>query len=191
MRVRNRLERLEKILPPPPPPTPDEREVRRRWGAVCDRLFPPMNQSFPLESEPEYALAEAAFGEWINHGRGPVAQWMDDLREGRWRVPEMSAETLRQLVLCWLHPDRGDALVCNRCGLECPRSPDRNVGRRCDADREKLADLAQKGKWPRYFEACPCCGADKRDADWPHLVAGKNPPWKALDGWMGYRGKRP
>jgi hypothetical protein len=169
MGVRDRQERLEKILPPPPTP-----EERRRWGAVCNRFIPLLGQSFPLESQAEYGLVEAAFLEWADHGRGPVAQWLDDLREGHCRIPEIIAETIRQLALCWLHPDVGDALVRNRRGLECPRSPDRHPGRRNEPDRARLAE-------PRYFEVCPGCGADKRDVDWPHLVEGKSPRWTA--GW--------
>jgi hypothetical protein len=84
----------------------------------------------------------------------------------------------------------GDQLACNRCGLECPRGPDRHPGRRYEADFARLADLAQKGKWPRYFAVCPGCGADKRDADWPHL-GGQEPALEGAGGLDGLPGEAP
>jgi hypothetical protein len=180
MKLRPRVERLEQVFPPP---TPEERQEQRRWRSVSDRLLRQLCDAFPVFADDP--LVEAAVLEFLDYDRGPLAQWLDDLRKGWSRVPELSAEVMRQVVFCWLHPGSGDAMVCNHCGLECPRSDLRHLNGWRDPHRDQRAERARQEGWPRYFEACPCCGASTRDADWPHLIEGKNPPWKALDGWLG------
>jgi hypothetical protein len=54
MRVRSKLERLERQLPPRPAPSPEDRRRQRRWVQIVRRLFSLVEQAAPLMSEVEH-----------------------------------------------------------------------------------------------------------------------------------------
>jgi hypothetical protein len=185
MPVRTRLERLERQLPPPSPPTREDRQEQRRWGRLVHRLFSLLSQVEPLLNEAEQPLVNEALEAYVTDQSGALSHWLRDLREGRCRLPELSPETMKQVLLSFFHPACGDPMVCNQCGLECARYDDHLMGRHFDPpDPEHWAQMARDYGWRRSFEQCPGCGAF-RDYTWPHLTVGMDLPWKALDGWMG------
>jgi hypothetical protein len=187
MRIRHRLERLERRLPGPPPPTPDQLRRQQRWIQITKRFTRLLRQAEPLLNEVENQLVAEALEAYVSHQDGALKHWLWNLREGCCRLPELSAEAMRQVLLNLFHPDSGDPKVCNQCGLECARYNYHVMSRHYDPpDKERWAELARQYSWPRSFENCPGCGGSNRDISWPHQTEGVDHPWKTLDGWMGW-----
>jgi hypothetical protein len=183
MKLRARVDRLDRQLPARPPPTRKERRQQRRWHAVATRFCDLLNRAEPLLSETEREQVRAAL-QADGDSRGPLDRWLQDLREGRSRLPEMQARAMKALLLAWLHPAVGQPMVCNQCGLEYPRL----AGPRGIAVRH-LPGLPPQSTAPyqvaRLFDACPSCGASRYDTTWPDRVPHHELGWKALDGWVG------
>jgi hypothetical protein len=186
MRVRCKLERLERQLPPPPAPSPEDRRRQRRWARIAGRFIGLVRQAVPLMNDAEQQQMGDAVEACFQEFDGPLRDWVRDLQEGRCRLPDLSGEAMHRLVQNLLHPERGDLMVCNLCGLECARYRDRLMGGGSDSrDRERLVEMARQFGWPQWFDACLGCGGPAQEINWPHLTDGTDHPWKALDGWVG------
>ena len=183
MKLRARVDRLDRQLPAAPPPTRKDRRQQRRWHAVAERFSDLLNKAEPLLSELEREQVRGALGA-DGDSRGPFDRWLEDLKEGRSRIPHLQASTMKELLLAWLHPAAGQPMVCNQCGLEYPRL----AGPRGIAVRH-LPALPPQSTAPyqvaRLFDACPACGASRYDTTWPDRVPHSDLPWKKLDGWLG------
>jgi hypothetical protein len=186
MTLRTRVVRLESVLPSPPLPTPEQRQRLRRWGRIVTRLTRQLHQAEPLLNEVEQKLVSDALEAYLADQSGALNQWMRHLREGDCRLPELSAEAMKQVVMSFFHSAGGDLMVCNQCGLECARFDDHIMGRHFDPpDPELWAQMARDYGWWRSFEKCPGCGT-VRDYTYSHLTKDTDLPWKALDCWMGH-----
>src|SRR5262249_56755425 len=118
-----RLERLEEKLPPPPPPPGQaERleERHRRWREVFRRWISLVRSAEPLISDEEADRVAQALAQLADDWRGPYARWLGDLEEGRCRLPELTPEAMKALLLAWLSDAVDFACVCTGCGLEYP-----------------------------------------------------------------------
>jgi hypothetical protein len=189
MRLRNRVERLELRLPAPKSPTPEQLQERRLWRRVARRFKSLLNQAESLLNEAEHAAVAAALELFLSEGTGPLRGWLHDLRHGLCRLPELTPEAMRSLLLAFLNPGRGDSRVCNLCGLESPR-PGRGLLSNWvfGTDIRGLAGLASRFSWPPGFDGCPHCPpGSPADFDSPYQAGGTDKPWKALDGWVGAR----
>jgi hypothetical protein len=184
MKLRGRLDRVERQLPAPPEPTPRDRRLDRRWQAVAGRLIDLLQHAAELMNESEFRQAEDALTAYVNGTRGPLDRWLDDLRAGRSRLPELTPPAMKDLLSGWLHPQAGQPMVCNGCGLEYPRL--RRPGAPNAARPANLLPAASTVPYQvaRLFDACPGCGASRYDTTWPGRTASVDLPWKALDGWM-------
>jgi hypothetical protein len=179
MTLRTRVGRLERRLPPPPEPTPRQRRRDRRWLRVAGRFDELLRAAWPLLDEAGQKRVATAL--WADRERehGPQDRWLEDLRAGRSRLPELAPPVMREMLLAWLHPEVGQPMVCNGCGLEYPRL--RRPGPGAPVAPVSVAPY----QVPRLFDACPSCGASRYDTSWPGRTPGKDLPWKALDGWAG------
>jgi hypothetical protein len=160
MKLRARVDRLEREYPPPPPPTAQERREQRQWCRVTDRFYSILEQTLPLMSEAEQKQVTDSLKEFVEKRRGALDRWLSDLRMGRSRLPELPPETMKQVVLSWFHPDVDRAPVCNRCGLEYPdlKSPPTSTWKLLPGK----VPFQGPPPWydlPRIFDACPGCGA--------------------------------
>jgi hypothetical protein len=179
--------------------------ARRQWAeweARCDQVLDRWNElaqkAADLMTEEECRRLDEAI-EQANHMKGgPLGDWILDLERGRCRLPDLSAETMRQLLLAWLSPDLEDSfsgMLCGACGLEIP------CHRHPPTSEWKLLPGKQWGvgppPWydlPEFFRQCPNCGASLCASqyggvmDWPRLIDDKTYPWMQLD---GYAGKQP
>jgi hypothetical protein len=181
MTLRTRVGRLERRLPPPPEPAPRRRQDRR-WRRVAGRFDDLLKAAWPLLDEAEQGRVADALWADCERERGPLDRWLEDLRAGRSRLPELDPPVMRDVLLAWLHPDVGQPMVCNGCGLEYPRL--RRPGPGSPAAPVSVAPYQVL----RLFDACPVCGASRYDTSWPGRTPGKDLPWKALDGWVGEQG---
>jgi hypothetical protein len=184
MKLRARVDRLDRQVPAPPPPTHKDRRRQRRWHAVAKRFSDLLNKAEPLLGETERERVLRALEANGDTTRGPLGRWLEDLNEGRSRLPELPASTMKELLLAWLHPAVGQPMVCNQCGLEYPRL----AGPRGIAIRH-LPALPPQSTAPyqvaRLFDACPFCGGSRYDTTWPDRVPYMDLAWKALDDWVG------
>jgi hypothetical protein len=81
-------------------------------------------------------------------------------------------------------------MVCNQCGLLCPRYADHLMARWSRSEEEPgLLERARAEDWPSWFPECPGCGAPRREVGWPHHMDDLTSPWKQLDGWIGWRAR--
>jgi hypothetical protein len=190
MRVRSKLERLERQLLPPPPPSPDERRRERRWRKVSRRFLVLVEQADAEMTEDERAAIEAILDKCGDGGCQPLDSWLRDLMDGRSRLPELTARVMKALVLGWFHPDVDTiSYVCSQCGLQYPRlkAPPPQTwkvlpGKVPNVGPPPWYDL------PELFNACPQCAASTRDVTYSHQTDDMDLPWKKLDGWMGQKG---
>lgn len=99
----------------------------------------------------------------------PLAAWVENLHNGRSRLPPLSPETLLALLAAWCHPDADldvykGGRVCTGCGLESPRHRQHDRG---------------------FFGGlCPFCGASADDAEWPSLVPDLSFDWQSACGYV-------
>ena len=176
MSLRNRVVRLERVLPPP---TPEEVRKEQRWLRILRRLDRLLKEAKPLLSPSEQEAINRALDGCMAWDSSPMDKWLTDLVNGRCRLPLLPPPVTREFMLNWLRPDIDHLMVCNRCGLESPRlrshPPQQYTA---VADTSQLTELGP-------FEHCLGCGAPADDALRPYLTHNKDLPWKALDGWMG------
>jgi rubredoxin len=185
MKMKRRVERLERAMPPPPP---DETLQQKRWQKVLARFLRLLKQAATLLSpDEEQRVAQALVDTGDSDGRrSPYAGWLWGLQHGRCRLPNLQPTVMKELLLAWLLPEADGGMVCNRCGLEYPRhkTPPLSAwrllpGKKWGEGPPPWYDL------PELFQACPNCGASRYDMDWPHLVEGHDHAWKELDGYVG------
>jgi hypothetical protein len=183
MGLRQRLARVERLLPPAPP---EDRARQRQWEKVFARWERLLGAAVPLLSTAERPQVEGAVAQLADAPHGPYAAWLRDLSEGRCRLPELAPAVMRELLLAWLSPQADGGMVCRRCGLEYPRhrSPPLSEWKLLPG-RKPLEGPPPWYDLPELFRTCPGCGASRYDIDWPHLTREGHPPWKDLDGFVG------
>ncbi len=163
-----RLAQLERLrLPPPPIDRPSlERQYRilKRWVQLA-------HAALPLVPEEQLSGMREALGQLGEHLRGPYDTWLQDLRDGWCRLPQLAPAAMKDLLLAWLSPEADGGTVCAACGLEFPRRrpPPLSAwkllpGRRPFEGTPPWYDL------PEFFRFCSHCGVSSFEADWPHLV---------------------
>jgi len=151
-----------------------------------DRLLGTTWQALPLMTEAEQEEVTCGLEQMCEWFKGPFGGWTHDLYLGRCRMPELSPETIKAVLLAWLSPEADGGMVCRGCGLEYPRhrSPPMNQWRVLPGK----IPLQGPPPWydlPEFFQACPNCGTSRFEIDWPHLVPDTERPWMNLDGFMG------
>lgn len=185
MTMKARLRRVQGKAPSPPPK--EDKEMSRKWKALVKRWADLADDALELMSDEEKDRADPALGMLLEEGvdRGPYWRWLYDLACGWCRMPAVTPEVMKALLLAWLSPEVDGAVVCNGCGLEYPqhRRPPFNdwkllPGKTPGVGEPPWYDLQE------FFHACPHCGASCRDIDWPHLVEEHDHAWKDLDGYV-------
>jgi hypothetical protein len=122
---------------------------------------------------------------------GPYNRWLNDLLEGRCRLPKLSPEACKALLLAWLSPEVDGAMVCNQCGLEYPRHRAPSMSEwKVLPGKIPLQGPPPWYDLPEFFQTCPNCGDSRFNMDWPHLIRDKYYLWMELDGFMGSRKQR-
>ena len=185
--LKHRLDRLDALLPKPPEPPPevDEhwRRVKKVWG-LHTRL---LEAAWPHLSEEEQQAMVKAWEAWLERRTGPLAPWLGSLEQGTSRMPKLAPEPMAALCRAWLSPEVGFYVhVCRQCGLARPdhKAPPTSEwkllpGRAAGVGPPPWYDL------PRFFDACPHCGANHLDFDYVTQVRDKDLAWKKLDGYAG------
>jgi hypothetical protein len=120
MRVRQRLVRLERLLQPPARPRPDEVFRERRWQEIWQRFTGFIERALPLLSAAEQEQVVSALEQLDGPFEGPYGDWLLHLSWGWCRLPDLSAEAGKSLLLAWLSPEADGSQVCTQCGLEYP-----------------------------------------------------------------------
>src|SRR5262249_25836640 len=141
------------------------------------------NQFIPEDLAPQVEAATAWIAEHGDSYCGSLRGWLDDILEGRSRLPpDLSAESMCKLALVRvLERDHleGYEQVCTACGLQHP-----------------YPRFARQGEpaAPRDFfpHGCPHCGTARLVegvcmVTWAHLVLEQHYPWMDLPGYVGPR----
>jgi hypothetical protein len=169
----------------------DERDAR--LGQVLSRWEGLFEKALPLLDADDQQRASQAVERLAAEYSGPYANWLRDLADGCCRLPELSAEAMRSLLLAWLSPEADSlAVVCTACGLECPHHKTPPISEWELLPGRQPFD-GQPPPWydlPHFFLACPHCGGSLFGSGmtWAHLVEKENYPWMQLDGYVGKRG---
>jgi hypothetical protein len=187
VKTRRRLERLEEKFPPLPPPPPGQAERERRRREVLSRWVRLTRSALELlVCAEEGDRVARALAELADDWRGPYAHWLGDLADGRCRLPELTPEAMKALLLAWLSDEVDFACVCTGCGLEYPHHRPPPLGEwQCLPGKRPLVGPPPWYDLPAFFRACPHCGASDRDVEWAHLVKSGGRAWQALDGYVG------
>jgi hypothetical protein len=184
--LRRRVEQMERRLPAPPPEPPPDRARQKRLEAVLRRWEGLSEQAASLLSADERQRVEQAAGELVEDFGGPFAVWLRDLRDGCCRLPPLTPEAMKALLLAWLSPEADGGMVCRRCGLEYPRHRNPPLSQwKLLPGRKPMEGPPPWYDLPEFFPDCPGCGASRFDIDWPHQTDGHDRPWKGLDGFVG------
>jgi hypothetical protein len=159
---------------------------QRRWEEIIDRLTKITIATFPLLTEDQQEQVVKAVEQLGDLFEGPFGTWHLHLSRGWCRLPELTPEASKAVLLGWLAPDVDGGQICRQCGMEYP------------IRRHPPLSLWYAHPWkgppegvkPPFFENCPSCGASRFEMDWPHLIEGKQYPWMELDGYMGIDSSR-
>jgi hypothetical protein len=186
MRLRSRVVRLERFLPPRPASAAEDLKRQRRWHQVVDRWERLLRGAEPLLSAAEQEHVDLALKALVDNCGGPCADWLRDLRDGWCRLPELSPKAMKELLLAWLSPQADGGQVCCRCGLEYPRHqiPPLRAWKLLPGKKP----LEGPPPWydlPMLFSVCPGCGAASADFDWPHRTRECRRAWMDEDGFVG------
>lgn len=153
-----------------------------RWNELADEAASLMTDE--ERGRVDEAIEQANNGSWIEHS-GPYRRWLRDLADGCSRLPGISAETMKRLLLAWIHPLsdwRHSCCVCAACGLEYPYTKQPSL-------MEMMSPPAGQGKPrnPELFAACPHCGSPARGDGmmWSHRINERKYEWMRLDGYAG------
>lgn len=159
-------------------------EQRKRVRAIYERFNELLGAASELMTDEERRHVDEAI-EQANDLAGPLDDWLDDLADGNSRLPALSAEVMKRLVLTWLSPDRDTASyhpVCTRCGLEYPLRKQPSI-------MEMMSPPVGQSKMrnPEFFEVCPNCGSPSRSGGmmWSHRIHEREYDWMRLDGYSG------
>jgi hypothetical protein len=171
MSLKRRVSRLERRLGPPPA-EPDPKRLRRlrQVGRRFGRLVQAAGE---LMSPEEAARVEAAFQTFADQDKGPYSRWVADLYGGYWRLPEITPEVMKNLLLARLSADvHTFDWVCLNCGL-C--APPRQLG----ASTTSEVHAAPEGR-----PACLHCGAASDHGMWAIRIRERHYPWMDQDGYV-------
>lgn len=186
--LKNRLDRLDALIPKPVVPPPEVKEHDKR----VDKLFALFRKlllaSWTQWTDEEHHAIIDAWEAYCTKSAGPLRHWLDSLDDGASRLPKLAPETMGPLIRAWLSPEVEDSKskVCKQCGLFLPdkKEPPR--------DQWKLLPGKVFGSgdppyfdWPRFFDKCPHCDAGWLDFSWHASVRDKDLPWMKLDGYAG------
>jgi hypothetical protein len=171
MSLKRRVSRLERRLGPPPA-VPDPEHVRR-LRQVGRRFFCLVEAAAELMSPEDAARVEAAFQTFADQGTGPYSRWVEDLYDGRWRLPEITPEVMKVLLLARLSADvHTFDWVCLDCGL-C------GLPRRLCASPASEVPAAPEGR-----SACLHCGAAPGHGMWAMRILDLHYPWMDQEGYV-------
>jgi hypothetical protein len=160
------------------------------WGQrleeIMDRLMGLIKKAFPLITEEQGEQVCDGMVQALELEKGPYGGWLLHLSRGWCRLPELTPEASKDVLLTWLLPDVDGGQICQQCGMEYP------------IRRHPPLSLWYAHPWkgppegvkPEFFENCPSCGASRCEMDWPHLIEDKQYPWMELDGYMGIDSSR-
>jgi hypothetical protein len=190
MRLQRRVARLEKRWSANPHVPPEDGSREERWESVIKRLDRLVRQADELMTDAEWEQVHHAIQQLVDGLGGPYADWLEHLREGMCRLPELPPTAMKDVLLAWLAPEANGGMVCRQCGLEYPQHKNPPFseykllpGKRPFEGPPPWYDL------PYLFEACPGCGASRHEVDW-WFQTFYDLPWKRLDGFVGQE-KRP
>ena len=181
MKLKNRLQRLERVVPPPSP------EVVRRQQQ-CDPIFDRWDQllvaAWPLLSPDEKGRVNEALAQLHERHAGPYAIWFNGLLLGWSRLPPLAPPVMKDLLLTWLQPGVATGFACRGCGLKYAF---RYWPQPAGAKSFQVWPQGQgpPPRAPEFFAACPHCGAPNTDIHLPDDVAQHDQPWMQLDGYAG------
>jgi hypothetical protein len=150
-----------------------------------DRLMELIRKSIPLMTEDQQEQVVGASEQVGDLFEGPFGTWRLHLSRGWCRLPELTPEVGKELLLAWLSPEVDGGMVCRQCGLEYPKHRHPPI-----SDWRVLPGkipLQGPPPWydlPEFFQTCPNCGASRFEMDWPHLMRDKYYLWMELDGFM-------
>jgi hypothetical protein len=183
--LRARLAELDRRLPAHPTPQASLELMRIRQ--IDRRLSRLIRKASPLFTEQEADKVAQGLQAWLETGSGPYRWWFKKLGQGHCRLPVLSPESMRELLLAWLSPACDTLMpVCRHCGMLYPQ-PRRPPLREWKLLPGKVPGVGPPPWYdlPEFFHSCPGCGASPREIDWAHLMDEINRPWMEMDGYVG------
>ena len=185
--LKNRLDRLDALIPKPPEPPPEVGQNWRRVKKVRGLHTRLLEAAGPHLAEQEQQEFIKAWDDWLERRTGKLAPWLRSLEQGTSRMPKLSPNAMEALCRAWLSPEMGSYVhVCRQCGLATPdhKTPPTSEwkllpGRKAGEGAPPWDDL------PQFFDMCPHCGTHHLDSDYASSATDKDLPWKKLDGYAG------
>ena len=175
-----RLAKLEALVPPLPSP-----EVQLRYEQ-CDRLFALWDRlvaaAWPLMTPEEQGRVHQGIKQLHEGALEPYGAWFTSLVEGWSRLPELTPQVMKDLLVIWVYHTVAGAFVCLDCGLEYPF--------------RQWPRLSGPGVWleppgghaatplPEFFTTCPHCGSTNKEIAGSDRVEQHDFPFKHLDGYV-------
>lgn len=186
--LKHRLDRLDALIPKPVVPPPEVAEHRKRVRKIHNLNLRLLEAAWSLFSDEEHKAIVAGWEAFVEKRNGPLASWLRSLKEGTSRLPKLTPECTAALFRAWLSPEVDTYVhVCRQCGLATPdqKKPPTSEWKLLPGRRPHDGLPPPWYDLPRFFTACPHCGADAFDFDYEHNVKEKDLAWKKLDGFAG------
>jgi hypothetical protein len=187
MSLLDRLARLERLsgIQERREQLEQERRHATKVRKLLDRFSAILDAAWPHLAEEDQSTLEAAMQAVADDPKAldhwPLLTWMDSVRSGTSRLPELSAEVSAALIRAWLSSELDERQwTCKQCGLlrPCRKQPPMNTWKLLPGRYPLKGPPPWYDLPPDFFAVCPACGAE--DADWSHLVANEHLSWKSL-----------
>ena len=180
MKLTRRVKRLEQTLPPPPVV---DWQRQKRWHKVYKRWVGLCIEAQPLLGDDQDRVLTAIL-QAATEFTGPLSTWFIHLHNGLCRLPELSPEAMKGVLLAWLSPEEYGGRVCNRCGLEYPKHKLPETRWQLLPGKQYMVGDPPYFDFPEFFPACPGCGNSLYDVDSPWETENHAHEWKKLDGFV-------
>ena len=127
MKLTRQVKRLEQTLPPPPVV---DWQRQKRWHKVYKRWVGLCIDAQPLLGDDQDRVLTAILPAATEY-TGPLATWFIHLHSGLCRLPELSPEAMKNVLLAWLSPEEHGGRVCTAADWSSPSTSCRRPGGSC------------------------------------------------------------
>jgi hypothetical protein len=191
--LKRRLERVERAVGPLLSLAAPDPRRNRRIAQVIRRFADLTAEALPLMSREDAERVKSAIQAFAETQDGPYRRWFAHLFEGACRLPNLTPEAMKAVLLVWFSPECDNLeWVCLTCGLAWPKHRHPPIGEwKPLPGRVPLVGEPPWYELREFFPTCPHCGTPHSNGMWAHRVREQHYPWMDKDGYVWPEAGRP